>query len=381
MSFPLEIHLGKVIKIFIDLDKIQNIFFRFLKASKIFFGLLILFAAPVVALFFLPSCAPREIDSQKPGWQVKVPWYDRSKDAYTFQTKTLNFAQDLKRLSSEQIQFFRFRGSLSDRYLFTPQLKLFFDREGVFIPTDEPSTKILSIFAYLEELSVKAQSLGVLADGKKISVFVNYMDSRKAEIVVGDHQNQAQYVSSQRAFIFYPYSADQLPQTLNPGVVGHEFFHFLIDVSNFGNLPQKLKTAECQFNEAVLESLEEAIADLWGFNYSGDPHFFQKSYPHQKGRELDGVEQPGQLAAVDQLALQESFFREEALGRRSGFIHETSNLWARRIYWKIQSKKYSSVEISKKLFALFQAQSSPILTQQQSTFLDLKRLEEELNFL
>ena len=84
---------------------------------------------------------------------------------------------------------------------------------------------------------------------------------------------------------FVPYAEEQLPIPMNGGIIAHEHFHSYF---SYGVLKKLGSQKIDPLQDYLLKSLNEGIADMWGWIYTGDPDFISMSLPAVGGlRKLD----------------------------------------------------------------------------------------------
>lgn len=132
--------------------------------------------------------------------------------------------------------------------------------------------------------------------------------------------NNAFYDSKTDAFVFVPFTDSSLPLMANAGVLAHEHFHSLFnkligaeirstytaaqiatdhihDGVFIGQPPereQKVAVAELSvaqrelYHQVVFRGINEGLADVWAWIYTGNPDFLALSLPREKeGRTLE----------------------------------------------------------------------------------------------
>lgn len=264
------------------------------------------------------SCSENKDDRHPQGTvRVQLPVYDVEAKKYKLEVVELSTVQDMVELKGTAakilLQARVFNQKLNGD---TPLIKTIRDSNGVYIPADTQSLQALSVYAHFEKLL----NLDELLDIKKLNQWprtvamkANYQNKQASE------QNNAFYTSKYDAFLIVPYTESEIPLAVNAGVIGHEHFHsifqrIVIDPMG-GQFPLKQSATthdaklifnafgilesnetlvhesqtEKQIYDAILiRALNEGLADVWGWIYSGDTDFVARSLPQQgKGRKLD----------------------------------------------------------------------------------------------
>lgn len=293
------------------------------------------------------------------GQRVLIPW---SVDGqYQFQAVTLNSLLNLPSLTGTSALFMLTPSVVDNRLAgFQPRVRTFRDNDGVYVPTDEISLHLLTLYAHIEKLQELDAAVGLgqlLPKPRIVGVEVRIPQKQRAQV-----ENNALYSPQLDALLFVPYRGDDLPLTVNAGVVAHEHFHALfnylvlkpskakikavraaqvhpgeekilrevfeeipadaevtngtVSVGHPGTLEQPVgKSAVVAGDQEsdparigqesvgledwevyhinLLRAMNEGLADVWGWIYSGDNIFVRRSIPGvQKTRDLERSGQP-----------------------------------------------------------------------------------------
>ncbi|RYZ76462.1 MAG: hypothetical protein EOP05_04950 [Proteobacteria bacterium] len=229
--------------------------------------------------------------------------------------------------------------------------------DGAIIPADFMSLQAVTAYAHQERLMEFDRTSGV-------DQFLQWPLTIGLQVKVVDRgnliNNNAIYDGKLDALLLVPYTASQLPIAFNGGILGHEHFHFVFQKAVLNRLgvqntqgtlldgnhtcahgiaagiaadtqdhPEESKPDENApnsengidiedetaieaaadeippqiYNSFVLRSLNEGLADFWGWAYSNDNSFVGRSLPSEdRVRRLDLT--PGRLS--DTKALRES---------------------------------------------------------------------------
>lgn len=191
--------------------------------------------------------------------------------------------------------------------------KFQFSKSGsTFIAKDTLSLQSAVVYAHVEKLQEIDRLIGVDQKVKSpLQVGIDGMWEMKS----GKHGvNNAFYDGRTNSLIVVPYEADNLPMTLNAGVIAHEYSHaifsalvrrplveargsqaFLIGGHGEDFLKQAKANSKgheistTDFNiQFVLRSADEGLADYWAWVYTGDDSFMGRSLAeHADRRRLD----------------------------------------------------------------------------------------------
>lgn len=186
--------------------------------------------AAVFTLFlclFLVNCkrASEEINPSGP-IKVKIPVYSESRNKYELQEVELTTVENLSQLRGSAAQFVMSPG-LDGKQLVgqAPTIHTMKSKSGVFIATDSFSLQLLSVYASFERQAKFDNSVGIgslLSWPRTVGVEVQTPSSKNSDQIDTDN---ARYSGELDAFLFVPYSRDDLPLMANQGVISHEHFH------------------------------------------------------------------------------------------------------------------------------------------------------------
>lgn len=280
---------------------------------------------------FLTGCTQNQKEKHPDTVRVKIPWF--SGQSYQLRTIELISITDMVTLKGWAARFLLSPG-VSDQQLvgLEPRIHTLRNSEGVYIPTDYLSTELLSLYAHFEKLAQMDIDIGTGSyienwpRVRTIAVDVKQIDSQ------GQLQkDNARFSGDLDAFLFVPYTMSDLPFSVNAGVIGHEHFHSLFynilikplgasypdsahaTVHQMSDLEKDLiqKIAQAKrggsqiqsgstsgnptldlnerdnYHRFLLRGLNEGLADVWGWLYSGDTSFVEKSASQFSMRNLD----------------------------------------------------------------------------------------------
>lgn len=254
-------------------------------------------------IFSLVSCVPndREVNPSGPV-RVKIPVLGAS-GAYEMRTVQLETVDNLKVFGGSSARFFYSPGVEDNRIVgIQPSVKLGKDAAGVYFPLDALSLQILTIYYHSEKLREMDRALEIEAVTKWPKTIVLNAQIPGASVYVRD--NNAFYWPDRDAMVFVPYTQSSLPISVNGGVIGHEHFHYIFEslierqVKKQGmyeeSKPSAAGTTIVEGNEEdggvcsgtegrkrylllLSRALNEGLADVWAWLYSGDTKFVERS--------------------------------------------------------------------------------------------------------
>lgn len=233
---------------------------------------------------------------------------------YSLQITELLALNDLSTLAGKFAKFF-FSPRVRNNRLegLSPKTRFILNNEGVYVPTDETTMQMVSIYAHLQKLAALDEELGAGGVNKWPR------DVGIAVRVAGNTVNNAFYEGKTDSILVVPFVNKELPLAINGGVLAHEHFHSLFyklviselainvhadEISEtFGEdfeqtlTGQDLKAEPAgdtlsdsemnyYYHLAITRGLNEGLADFWGWMYTGDPDFIIPSLPNETARDL-----------------------------------------------------------------------------------------------
>lgn len=281
-----------------------------------------------MALPFLAACTADRDRSAGDTLRVQIPWY--ANGSYQLQMIPLFTVSNLVSLKGSAARFLVSPGLENGRIVGRePHVKLIMNSQGVSLPTDAMSLELVTLYAHFEKLQEFDSKVGTQKFIQKwpiqhtIAVETQFIDLASQQNI-----DNAYYNPELDAFLFVPYSRNELPLSLNAGVIGHEYFHSIfhrlvvqasgqqlkqkgrISAHDSQSLQRQMglhqgiaddgvseteekeldKTAQqgrALYHALLLRGLNEGLADIWGWLYSGDYQFVKKSHPDYEWRDLD----------------------------------------------------------------------------------------------
>ncbi|MFN7727587.1 MAG: hypothetical protein ACK5P7_00325 [Bdellovibrio sp.] len=244
---------------------------------------------------------------------VKVPVYKNQ--GYKLGLVELTTLEDLIALRGAAARFF-FSPAISGNPLVgvEPRIRTMRTQDGTYVATDAFSLQLLSLYSNFEGLMKLDEQVGIKAlNTWPRSIAVN---TRLVEASRGQSRDNALYSGQLDAFLFVPYSQPDLPLSMNAGVIGHEHFHsffFKLVLKPLGGVFSQASNAEAHpakeiadlmgltfrndrgqtlseremYHVTLFRGMNEGLADVWGYLYSGDQQFVSRSLRSEKVRDLD----------------------------------------------------------------------------------------------
>lgn len=197
-----------------------------------------------------------------------------------FKVVALKGVQDQKTLRGQVVEFFLSPGEKDNQLVGqAPVARFVQGKDGVHIPADVLSLQMVTLYYHmqsLKEFEEKLSDQAVNSWPRKIGLQVNSKDTAA-------RYNNAFYNQKLETLYFVPYTDSNLPIPLNPGVIAHEYFHSYFAKIVLKPLESQKKVKRDLYTEYVLKSLNEGLADTWGWIYTGDPDFVSLSLPQLSG--------------------------------------------------------------------------------------------------
>ena len=258
-------------------------------------------------LLGLAACGPAS--QELTGVRVQIPW-SSADGRYSLQVVEL---KTLKKVSTFEgdaahVRVDPFNGS-GDRHLMTPHFRYFRSRDGVLVPTNLESLQMATAYAHMERLMELDQRVGTyeaLTWPRWIGILKDQSKTTDGDRIA----NNAYYFSPKDMIVLAPYERDDLPMTMNGGIIAHEHFHAIFQSLVLTDLkwaskgllesgvdlhldaaegsseasdgePVKKRIPPEELNDRVnvvlVRALNEGLADVWGWIYSGNEDFIAPS--------------------------------------------------------------------------------------------------------
>jgi hypothetical protein len=253
--------------------------------------------------------------------RVRLPWAD-DQGEMKLDVVSLSGLEDLTQVRGHYASFVFAPKIMEDRLSGdSPRARFLRTNDGIYVPTDEISQQMAVIYAHLERLSgldTKAGIGNLLSWPRKVGVSVRIRD---ADGIMTDNSF---YDGGSDSILMVPTKNGALPLAANPGVLAHEHFHALFyrlvqmplvaegklqksisgsshsDVELMAHFMERAAETKPGSDEAVLpqkddgksemqlyhtilmKAVNEGLADVWGWIYSGNPDFLGTSLPAEK---------------------------------------------------------------------------------------------------
>lgn len=270
------------------------------------------------AVLSLAACSPDSKQDENLDGAVTIQLPTTEDGKYALTPVNVFTLKNLKKLSGIAAKFYIDPsvegGELRGR---SPDFKYIRNADNVVIPTDVLSLQLASVYSHMEKLKELDEAVGagkVNEWPRKVAINAIYSSPGEGRLF-----NNALYSGQIDAMVFVPYTKQDLPVMVNAGVIGHEHFHSLfykLVVKPLGDLYPDQETptihdesthieqmrgeapvAEARtsnlsqvdahfFNGIILRAMNEGLADVWGWIYSGDNDFVAKSIPEESSRKI-----------------------------------------------------------------------------------------------
>ncbi len=264
------------------------------------------FLAAMIVSIAVSGCSEKsDLDQASGIVTVQIP---DQVEASSYQMHTVNLFEisNLKEVSGKFARFFYSPGSSGKQLIGSAPQARFIKSGSVFIASDILSAQMATIYYHMQNLAGFDLKVGA----GEINTWPRSV-GLETQIVENDRtrKNNAFYDGITDSMMFVPFTGNQLPISVNAGIIAHEHFHSLffkmvvkpaIDEKKLMNSlvsahesdtdSQKLeKTSKPKiisekkkallFNEVYLRGLNEGLADFWGWLYTNDPDFMHWSLP------------------------------------------------------------------------------------------------------
>lgn len=182
----------------------------------------------------------------------------------------------------------------------SPEPRLFLNQKGHVVAGDLKSLELLTLYYHFEQIMKMDTQIGILSLNswpRKVGLQARVVDKHQKL-----SSNNARYSGQLDAYLFDSFVRPDLQLTVNGGVIAHEHFHsiffkmVLLPLSSIiappspheNNSPQPLAINEKDnpYLSTILRAWNEGLADVWGWIYSKDTNFVQRSIGFEKTRDL-----------------------------------------------------------------------------------------------
>ncbi|MCX7978106.1 MAG: hypothetical protein N2578_03805 [Bdellovibrionaceae bacterium] len=222
------------------------------------------------------------------------------------------------------------------------RLKLLKTSRGEKIPGDILTTQVLWIYRTWQELHDLDLSFGlneVMPWPRRILLLQSSTRNSSR------HHDNALFHPAGDLTVIFTYRGEALPLALNRGILAHEHFHALFwwaagqklaasGLLRLGSLGD-LKAKEELYNQLYLNSLNEGLADWWGWLFTGEENFVGATFPlHRDSRTLKPV--PDFVFSLDRQTLENEV---SLVGNATNLITQRSYQFGRD--WSLLLKELS----------------------------------------
>lgn len=277
---------------------------------------------------------------------------------YEFKVVDLQQIFELKRMNGAYARFFLNPG-LKDNHLVgeRPQAQFFNTRAGYYVAANSSTLELASIYYHVQKMAQLDSLLGYPQVNKwPRDVGIG------AEIRLDDNsrfENNIFYDAKLDAMLVVPYVSNQLPLSVNAGVLAHEHFHSLFyklltkplienKVLNLGassishessgvqdHFPQLTNDPDIStptisdlnlYQMTFLKSFNEGFADFWGWMYTHDDNYILNSLRKISADQEDPAERNLSLAEGEVLNIPDAKIFFSPVEEASQFYQGKVNL-------------------------------------------------------
>ena len=238
------------------------------------------------------SCQPQTPVAEAQGdLKVMIPMVAQNRGAIPnpLETVTIKNITSLKNVSGSYVQFYYTPGSSAGSLTgVAPQAKFIRTNDNVYVPSDSLTQQMFSLYYHVQKLNdFNAEISPELKQTRPFQIGLN----TQVEGNASTGKNNAFYDGGSNALLVVPYTLENIPISVNSGIIAHEFFHsifFKQVLANFGiqqdallkSAPNKNEALKVfYFNQTYIRGLNEGLADYWGWLYTDNSDFISASLP------------------------------------------------------------------------------------------------------
>lgn len=242
--------------------------------------------------------------------------------AYSLQEVLLQGVFSLYELNGQFAKFYIYPAVVDNRLSGTAPKTRFLKAGDIYVAADDLSQQMAVIYNHLQNFAALDKEFGVEGVNtwpRDVGVGVRYRRNDSNTDGNGFTTNNAFYDGKLDAILVVPYTQGNLPIAVNAGIMAHEHFHSLYyklvekDMFPEGSRPlhgqnvreavlgdsivseglniAKVETSDPypeMYHKYLSRGLNEGLADVWAWVYTGDPDFLLRSLPsEQKARTLN----------------------------------------------------------------------------------------------
>ncbi len=266
----------------------------------------------VASALMLGACAPVQEDQSGAPGQFRLPMFNELTSRYELQTVKLTTFREPEKLRGDAATILVDPSVEAGALMLKEPIGRFVKEGSVWTPADFATLQATTLYAHAERLLEIDRSLGLkswMPGPERIAIQSRIVDSPESSFLVF---NNAIFDGRLDALFIVPYDRAELPISLNAGVIGHEHFHriFQSGVLKSGRGLGGMAEHSCavhttvlaikpevashlvsakELNQVVLRSMNEGLADFWGWAYSMDDGFIGRSLgeAEEQARRLD----------------------------------------------------------------------------------------------
>ena len=238
------------------------------------------------------SCQPQVPLSQAQGdLKVMIPMVAQNRGAVPspLETVTIKNITSLKNVSGSYAQFYYTPGSSPGSLTgVAPQAKFIRTQDDIYVPSDSITQQMFSLYYHVQKLNdFNAEISPELKQNRPFQIGLH----TQVEGNASTGKNNAFFDGESNALLIVPYTLENIPISVNSGIIAHEFFHsifFKQVLSSFGAQQDALlKSASNKdealevfyFNQTYIRGLNEGLADYWGWIYTDNSDYISISLP------------------------------------------------------------------------------------------------------
>jgi hypothetical protein len=263
------------------------------------------------------GCSNSDRPSDGGTYRVRIPLPDDSGN-YKLQTVNLQTVTDIDSMTGSVSQI-RYGGKIESgvneqgyegEYIDSEGNRPaahFLNSDGVLIPTDFNSLVMTTNMYQFEKIKGFYDQFGTNASLTfPRHVLMNAYEIENDGVQSYKGMDNASYLAGFDVFVILPYNFAGIPLSMNGGILAHEWLHSLFfqklgfkkieflsnheTIANFDDSPSSLKVADGPKqvladkqigvgNDFVMASIDEGVADFFGFLYTNQSDFFKGSIP------------------------------------------------------------------------------------------------------
>ncbi len=240
----------------------------------------------------LLSCQPQTPLSASSGnVKVLIPMVakDLNNDSSRLEVVTIKNITTMKDVSGSYVKFYYTPGSAKDGLTgMSPQSHFIRTNDDVYVPADTITQQMASLYYHIQSLN--DFNAEISPELKQIVPFqIGLQTQVPNKTFVG--LNNAFFDGDSNALLFVPYTLENIPISVNSGIIAHEFFHSIFfkkvlksftakQTSLVENSTDKAAATKVMLlNQTYIRGLNEGLADFWGWLYTNNYDYISISLP------------------------------------------------------------------------------------------------------